>query len=76
MEYITYFMLGIISAILSVTLYYIYKTYHNEQIEQHNLLPIGVLGYILGIINVFSINILSSKSMTLDQDILTGSPDF
>ena len=60
----------------SVVLYYIYKTYHNEQIEQENLLPVAILGYILGLINIFSLNILVHSNIKLDQDILTGSPNF
>ena len=70
-------IIAIISSILTIILYLINIKLSNEKYNNKTLIKIGVLGILVGITNSILFNITNIKStINLNQDILTGNPDF
>ena len=70
-------IIAIISSILTIILYLINIKLSNETYDNKTLIKIGTLGILVGIFNSILVNITNIKSsLNLNQDILTGTPNF
>jgi len=70
-------IIGLIASILSIILYFINIKVTKEESQTSDYLKVGTLGLILGMTSIFIYNIAGDTTFpSLDQDILTGNPNF
>uniref|UniRef100_A0A6C0JC25 Uncharacterized protein n=1 Tax=viral metagenome TaxID=1070528 RepID=A0A6C0JC25_9ZZZZ len=70
------FIIGIISGIVIILAYLINNKLENKDTKSSDILKISILGFCLGVMNAFLAVFASETNITIDQDILTGTPNF
>ena len=70
-------IIGLIASILSIILFFINIKVTKEDSQPSDYLKAGALGLILGITSIAVYKIAGDTTFpSLDQDILTGNPNF
>ena len=70
------FVLGLVSAVIAVLVYIVNSKIEKEEINNKTLVKMGLFGASLSTMCVFLSSFASETSIKLDQDIITGTPNF
>lgn len=69
-------IVAIVCAIIAVLLYVVNSKIEKSEIENKNLLKIGGLGASLGLMSTLLMTFAENTGIKIDQDIMTGTPNF
>tara|TARA_B100000925_G_scaffold26247_2_gene17664 strand:- start:6390 stop:6617 length:228 start_codon:yes stop_codon:yes gene_type:complete len=70
------FVVALISAIVAIVLYIINNKIEKDELSNKNMIKTGMMGASLGLMSALLMTFGSETSITLDQDIMTGTPNF
>jgi len=77
MEYLSNpLVIGTISAVVVTLVYIIDIKVNKDELDNNKLIKVLLLGFFVGIFNAFLFTFSSETKFKVDQDILTGTPDF
>ena len=68
------FVVALISAIVAIVLYIINNKIEKDELSNKNMIKTGMMGASLGLMSALLMTFGSETSITLDQDIMTGTP--
>lgn len=69
-------VIGAISSIVVVLIYLIDIKVNNNELENNKVIKVLLLGFFVGVFNSFLYTFSAETNFKVDQDILTGTPDF
>ena len=69
-------VIGAISSIVVGIVYFIDTKVNKEELDNNKLIKMALLGLSIGILNSFLFSFASNTTFKVDQDILTGTPNF
>ena len=69
-------LVGLVCAIVAIVLYMINAKIENKETNNSHIVKMGILGACLGISSIFLGEFAAETPIRLDQDIMTGTPNF
>ena len=69
-------LMGLFSGLIAMLVFIIYIKSGNGKINKDEMYKISLLGFFIGLSNTILITLINDKSLSLDQDIYVGNPDF
>jgi hypothetical protein len=70
------YVLGLICSLLAMFLTFLNYKASKEEVSKRGIIKNGLLGFILSLLTSFILKRNDLSSGSVEQDILTGSPDF
>ena len=70
------FIIGAIACIVVILAYLINARMSDEETNNNSLVKLGLLGFSVGLMSWFLMVYASETNVKIDQDIITGLPDF
>ncbi len=70
------YVLGLICSLLAMFLTFLNYKASKEEVSKGGIIKNGLLGFILSLLTSFILKRNDLSSGSVEQDILTGSPDF
>lgn len=69
-------LMGLFSGLIAMLVFIIYIKSGNGKINKDEMYKISLLGFFIGLSNTILITLINDKSLSLEQDIYVGNPDF
>ena len=69
-------IVGIVSAVVSILVYVINSKIENDELSNKNIFKMGLYGIFISTVCMFLSSFASETGIKLDQDIMTGTPNF